>query len=115
MLDEFREIKEETERYDSLDDYFRANSSYLKSYTDDTALTRNVSESIINCGGLDLADMAFRFQTTFFKETKNRGYTSGAITLFNKFKKLHSNNQLNSRYFLPAIELFCGEGDIELA
>ena len=111
MLEEFQQIKEDTESYDNLEEFFCKNSAYLKFYTDDTALTKNVCESLINCHGLDLADMAYRFQFTFYKETKNRGYTSGAITLFNKFKKLHTNNQLETSFFLPAIGLFSGEGE----
>ena len=111
MLDEFRQIKNEISKYDTSDqiEFFFYKNEYIKTYTDDTALTRNVCESLINCECLDLTDMAYRFQATFFKES-NRGYTSGAINVFNKFKKIYSNNQLSQSFFLPAIELFSGEG-----
>ncbi len=53
--------------------------------------------------------MADCIQQTYIKEP-DRGYASGAIFLFKRLNKLKSNNELQKFCFVPAMELFNGEG-----
>jgi ADP-ribosylglycohydrolase len=114
MLDDFKLLKERMNELDASES--SCDESYnifindnLKKYTDDTALTRAVCDSLLDKGELDVVDMALTLQQTYFREP-NRGYTSGAINIFKKFHKLKSTNQLAECCFLPAMELFNGEG-----
>lgn len=112
MLDDFRIIKEKIREYDSESDieaYYSLNDEDLRQYTDDTALTRAVCESLVSKGDFDADDMADCIQQTYIKEP-DRGYASGAIFLFKKLNKLKSNNELHKYCFVPAMELFNGEG-----
>lgn len=113
MLDEIHLIKEKAEDYDLIDfdlDYPEGfYSEFMKSYSDDTALTRAMCESLINKENFDILDMANSFQQTYVRE-QNRGYSSAAITLFKKLNILKSNDELSTQCLLPAMELFNGEG-----
>ncbi|MBW3591836.1 MAG: ADP-ribosylglycohydrolase family protein [Actinobacteria bacterium] len=52
-------------------------------YTDDTALTHALAESLIECGSLDLDHLAGRFAHTFNKDP-HRGYGAGAARLLER-------------------------------
>lgn len=76
----------------------------LLKYTDDTAATRAVASSLIDCRGFDPSDMAQKLAEEYHREP-DRGYGSGAITLF---EKLRDDNYKDP--FGPAKELFGGSG-----
>ncbi|XP_014261834.1 poly(ADP-ribose) glycohydrolase ARH3-like isoform X2 [Cimex lectularius] len=76
----------------------------VKKYTDDTAMTKSVAESLIQHGAFDEKDMAKRFITEYFKEPK-RGYGPGVVKVFTKLK----TNKLEDLW-TPAKEQFEGQG-----
>jgi poly(ADP-ribose) glycohydrolase ARH3 len=49
-------------------------------YTDDSAMTRSLAESLIEKRNVDIIDVAKRFARSYQKEP-NRGYGSGAATV----------------------------------
>jgi ADP-ribosylglycohydrolase len=111
MLSEFKSLKEQSlMNKNSNIIFFEDNEpDYTEPFSDDTALTRAICDSLINREEFDLEDLANTFQATYIKEPY-RGYASGAITLFKKMNKLKSTNQLTDSLFMPAMELFNGEG-----
>lgn len=52
-------------------------------YTDDTALTHALAESLIECGSLDLDHLASQFSRTFSMDPR-RGYGAGAARLLER-------------------------------
>ncbi|XP_015127905.1 ADP-ribose glycohydrolase ARH3 isoform X2 [Diachasma alloeum] len=72
--------------------------------TDDSVMTRDLSQSLIDKGDLDLLDLAKKFVKSFYQEP-NRGYAVGVMLVFaklrgNKFTDLEG----------PAKEQFNGQG-----
>ncbi len=53
------------------------------SYTDDTAMTYDLAESLLQCGGLDLDHLATAFAHTYRREP-HRGYGAGAARLLRR-------------------------------
>lgn len=49
-------------------------------FTDDSAMTKSVAESLIEKGDLDLVDLAKRFVKSYYQEP-NRGYGAGVVTV----------------------------------
>ncbi|XP_076308294.1 ADP-ribosylhydrolase ARH3-like isoform X2 [Tachypleus tridentatus] len=76
----------------------------LKPYTDDTAMTRSVAQSLIERRMLDCQDMAKRFTEEYFKQPK-RGYGFNVVDVFKALKARNYDN-----VFQPAKELFSGCG-----
>ena len=72
-------------------------------YTDDTAMARQVARSLIKDSGFNASDMAQRFVTEYFDEP-NRGYGRGVIDVF---VKLNDSNCEDP--FTPAKEQFDGK------
>lgn len=52
-------------------------------YTDDTAMTLSVGESLLECGGFDGDDLARRFVDEYRREP-HRGYGGGIVTVFDR-------------------------------
>jgi len=52
----------------------------VMSYTDDSAMTRSLAESLIEKQNVDIIDIAKRFAKSYQKEP-DRGYGSGAATV----------------------------------
>ncbi|XP_067867420.1 ADP-ribosylhydrolase ARH3 isoform X2 [Heterodontus francisci] len=73
-------------------------------YSDDTAMTRCVAQSLITKQDFDEVDMAKRFAEEY-KEHPNRGYGSGVIRVFKKLLSPNCND-----VFKPAREQFKGKG-----
>ncbi|KAI4472759.1 hypothetical protein M0802_016519 [Mischocyttarus mexicanus] len=73
-------------------------------FTDDSAMTRCVAESLIEKGDLDLIDLAKRFVKGYYQEP-NRGYGPGVVTVFQKLRGNKFKDVL-----LPAREQFNGQG-----
>ena len=115
MLDEFRELREKVEgdaadsEYDHETDFVDYDEANIKEYTDDTALTMALCDSLLSKGDFDLVDIADHFQSTY-ANNPSRGYSSCAIVLFKKLNKFKYTNELNDRCLLPAMEVFNGEG-----
>jgi len=72
-------------------------------YTDDTAMTIGLAESISQVGGLDQQHLGDTFRTNFEREPW-RGYAAGPPTLFARVKRLGIG------YVKAARALFGGEG-----
>lgn len=49
-------------------------------YTDDSAMTKSLAESLIERRDLDLIDLAKRFVKSYYQEP-HRGYGSGVVTV----------------------------------
>ncbi|KAL7290293.1 hypothetical protein TKK_0015993 [Trichogramma kaykai] len=73
-------------------------------YTDDSAMTKSVAESLIEKKDLDLKDLAMKFVKSYYLEP-NRGYGSGVVTVFQKLRGSKFADVL-----LPAKEQFNGGG-----
>uniref|UniRef100_A0A1B6KIV5 ADP-ribosylhydrolase ARH3 n=1 Tax=Graphocephala atropunctata TaxID=36148 RepID=A0A1B6KIV5_9HEMI len=76
----------------------------VKMYTDDTAMTKCISESLIYKQGLDCKDLARRFVKEYFNQPK-RGYGGGAIEVFYKLR-----NEKYEDVWRPAKQQFEGLG-----
>ena len=73
-------------------------------YTDDTAMARQVADSIITMKNVDSKDMAERFVKEYFKEPR-RGYGASVADVFKKLRKSECSDP-----FGPASEQFNGSG-----
>ncbi|XP_043493896.1 ADP-ribose glycohydrolase ARH3-like isoform X3 [Polistes fuscatus] len=73
-------------------------------FTDDSAMTRCVAESLIEKEDLDLIDLAKRFVKSYYQEPF-RGYGPGVVTVFQKLRGNKFKDVL-----LPAREQFNGQG-----
>jgi poly(ADP-ribose) glycohydrolase ARH3 len=78
-------------------------------YTDDTALTKAVCESLIQSKGLDMSNLAKELVTKYENEP-NRGYAAGAICLFEELSFQKSKNNLAEKCLKPSLNLFNGTG-----
>lgn len=78
-------------------------------YTDDTALTKAIAQSLVEKNGFFVDEMARSLYLNFSKEPW-RGYASGAASLFNHLKFIDKNGQLKENCFEPAKSLFNGTG-----
>uniref|UniRef100_A0A0P4VID6 ADP-ribosylhydrolase ARH3 n=1 Tax=Rhodnius neglectus TaxID=72488 RepID=A0A0P4VID6_9HEMI len=78
--------------------------SPIKKYTDDTAMTKSVAESLIKNVAFVEKDMAKRFVSEYFKEPR-RGYGGSVVDIFNKLKASKLED-----IWLPAREQFSGLG-----
>ena len=74
------------------------------SYTDDTAMARQVADSIVAMRSVDPKNLAQRFVNEYFKEPK-RGYGASVAEVFKKLKKSDCEHP-----FQPASEQFNGSG-----
>jgi poly(ADP-ribose) glycohydrolase ARH3 len=74
-------------------------------YTDDTAMSIGLAESILNTGDLDQQDLGDTFQRNFLREPW-RGYASGPPTIFSIVEKY------GVTYREAAKSLFGGEGSL---
>jgi len=81
--------------------YFK---SPIKQYTDDTAMTKCISECLVDKQALDSKDLAKRFVSEYFKEPK-RGYGSNVVEVFHKLR-----NEKYENIWRPAKEQFGGGG-----
>jgi len=73
-------------------------------YTDDTAMTRSVAQSLIHSNGFNEVDMAKKFVKEYFKEP-HRGYGGNVVNVFKELKE--------SRFvdvYAPASTQFNGSG-----
>ena len=77
-------------------------------YTDDTAMSIGLAESLIKKGGLDQHDLGETFRGNFEREPW-RGYASGPPTIFSIVK------QSGSTYAEVARSLFGGTGSFDNA
>ncbi|XP_040193257.1 ADP-ribose glycohydrolase ARH3 [Rana temporaria] len=73
-------------------------------YTDDTAMTRSMVQSLLENKEFDAEDVADRFTKEYFNDP-DRGYGAGVIHVF---EKLYSGEYSN--VFTPAKEQFNGKG-----
>ncbi|XP_049785711.1 ADP-ribosylhydrolase ARH3-like isoform X2 [Schistocerca cancellata] len=78
----------------------------IKQYTDDTAMTKCVAESLIDCRGFEPQDMAKKFVKEFFASPR-RGYGQNVVRVFMKLK-----DQKCEDPFGPAKEQFDGAGSL---
>ncbi|KAF4522006.1 hypothetical protein B566_EDAN010855 [Ephemera danica] len=76
----------------------------VKQYTDDTAMTKSVAESLLSQNGFDALDMARRFVKEYFQQPR-RGYGANVATVFAKLR-----NSRFSDVYAPAQEQFGGMG-----
>eukprot|EP00795_Rhopilema_esculentum_P012346 gene12346-2997_t len=74
-------------------------------YTDDSAMARSICASLLAKNCFDGSDLASRFSTEYIQRS-DRGYGSGVITIFDKWKE----NGTDSDPFLAAKEQFGGSG-----
>ena len=75
-------------------------------FTDDTALTKAVSNSLIECRRFDVPNMAKWLAKTYEKEP-HRGYAMGAASLFNELIGL---NDFDNNCLKPGLDMFNGSG-----
>lgn len=83
---------------------YRKETKIRYQYTDDTAMARQVADSILSMRSVDSKNMAERFVTEFYKEP-HRGYGQSVGEVF---KKLRSSECKDP--FRPASEQFNGSG-----
>lgn len=60
--------------------FFLLRLAPVMQYTDDSAMSQSVAESLIEKGDLDLVDLAKRFVKSYYQEP-NRGYGAGVVTV----------------------------------
>ncbi|XP_043284797.1 ADP-ribose glycohydrolase ARH3-like [Venturia canescens] len=75
-------------------------------YTDDSAMTRSIAQSLIEKRSLVLEDIAKKFVKNYYQEP-NRGYGPSVINVFHKLR----GNKF-SDILTPAKEQFSGEGSL---
>ncbi|KAK6635800.1 hypothetical protein RUM44_001054 [Polyplax serrata] len=75
-----------------------------KPYTDDSAMTRCITKSLIEKETVDEVDIAKKFITEFYKEP-NRGYGANVVSVFDKLLSTQVSDP-----FGPAREQFNGSG-----
>ncbi|XP_014215558.1 poly(ADP-ribose) glycohydrolase ARH3 isoform X2 [Copidosoma floridanum] len=73
-------------------------------FSDDSAMTKSVAESLIEKKDLDLVDMAKKFVKSYYQEP-HRGYGQSVVTVFKKLRGSKFTDVL-----LPAREQFNGQG-----
>ncbi|KAG7202304.1 hypothetical protein KM043_018636 [Ampulex compressa] len=73
-------------------------------FTDDSAMTRSLAESLVENKDLDTTDVAKKFVKSYYKEP-HRGYGPGVVTIFQKLR----GNRLTD-VFGPAKAQFNGQG-----
>lgn len=83
--------------------------NFFKCYSDDTALSRALFDSIIDQKEFYIQDIVDRYLEVFFSN-QTRGFSSASKTLFKKLSFLKAKNELKTRCFIPSMELFDGEG-----
>ncbi len=88
-------------------DNFQKNKRFQ--YTNDTALTKAVCESLIQSEGLDMSNLAEALVTKYENEP-NRGYAAGAVSIFEELRKYKSKNNLDEKCLKPSLNLFFGSG-----
>ncbi|XP_064465926.1 ADP-ribosylhydrolase ARH3-like [Ornithodoros turicata] len=76
----------------------------FRPYTDDTAMTRSVGQSLIDNKGFHASDLARRFTTEYYDQPK-RGYGMNVVDVFHALKK----NNFEDPYG-PAKDQFQGKG-----
>ncbi|RWS00714.1 Poly(ADP-ribose) glycohydrolase ARH3-like protein [Dinothrombium tinctorium] len=76
----------------------------MYSYTDDTAMTKSVAESLLECKGFDAKDMAKRF-TFEYEQQPKRGYGANVVDVFSALKLTDFEDP-----FAPAKAQFKGLG-----
>ncbi|KAL1123374.1 hypothetical protein AAG570_002459 [Ranatra chinensis] len=76
----------------------------FKQYTDDTAMTKCVAESLIHSGGFNEEDMAKRFVEEYYRNPK-RGYGANVVSIFGKLRSTDLKD-----VWQPAREQFSGRG-----
>ncbi|XP_071574162.1 ADP-ribosylhydrolase ARH3 isoform X1 [Temnothorax nylanderi] len=74
-------------------------------YTDDSAMTRSLAESLIEKQDLDIVDVAKRFAKSYHKEP-DRGYGAGTATVLKEWKRHVEETNIK----IPAKNLFDGLG-----
>ncbi|KAL0111704.1 hypothetical protein PUN28_013121 [Cardiocondyla obscurior] len=74
-------------------------------YTDDSAMTRSLAESLIEKQDLDIVDLAQRFAKSY-EEQPDRRYGSGTVTVLKAWRK----NVEKTNVKTPAKNLFDGQG-----
>ncbi|KAL6440681.1 hypothetical protein ACFW04_003273 [Cataglyphis niger] len=79
-------------------------------FTDDSAMTRSLAESLIEKRDLDIIDVAKRFVESYYQEP-HRGYGTGTITVLKKLRKL-KNKKIEPGIDVkdPAKAIFDGRG-----
>ncbi|XP_029170756.1 ADP-ribose glycohydrolase ARH3-like [Nylanderia fulva] len=79
-------------------------------FTDDSAMTRSIAESLIEKRDLDIVDVAKRFVESYYQEPY-RGYGTGSINVLKKLRKL-KNNKIDPGIDVkgPAKTIFDGRG-----
>lgn len=79
-------------------------------FTDDSAMTRCIAESLIEKRDLDIIDVAKRFVESYYQEPY-RGYGTGSISVLKKLKKL-KNKKIDEEIDVkgPAKVIFDGRG-----
>uniref|UniRef100_A0A146L887 ADP-ribosylhydrolase ARH3 n=2 Tax=Lygus hesperus TaxID=30085 RepID=A0A146L887_LYGHE len=75
-----------------------------KQYTDDTAMTKSVAESLVQHGAFNEKDLAKRFTTEYFQSPR-RGYGQAVVGVFRKWRDSKMED-----VWRPAREQFDGEG-----
>ncbi len=99
MIQEYTEIKYQT----------RPIPTQVQSFNGDMTIALALTESIIFSGDLDLPNAAFFFQKKFHNQI-DLIFSTGTITICNKFRQLMDRNELNNNCMIPAMELFDGSG-----
>ncbi|XP_037089173.1 ADP-ribose glycohydrolase ARH3-like [Pollicipes pollicipes] len=103
--DDYEELPSERQLNDFFQQLVQAKVKVpYKNYTDDTAMTRCIAESLINKQAFDAKDMATRSVKEYFTEP-GRGYGSNVPVVFGNLRK-----QECEQPFLPAREQFNGRG-----
>ncbi|EFN69445.1 Poly(ADP-ribose) glycohydrolase ARH3 [Camponotus floridanus] len=79
-------------------------------FTDDSAMTRSLAESLIEKRDLDIVDIAKRFVENYYQEPY-RGYGTGSISVLKKLRKL-KNKKIEPEIDVkgPAKAIFDGRG-----
>ncbi|KAL6267129.1 hypothetical protein P5V15_000208 [Pogonomyrmex californicus] len=77
----------------------------VMTYTDDSAMTRALAESLIEKRDLDIVDVAQRFARSYY-ENPDRGYGAGTITILKQWKEHVDETNVK----IPAKNLFDGLG-----
>lgn len=85
------------------------NIAIKKVFTDDTALTNAICESLIENKKLDILHMCQSFIQTFEKEP-SRGYAMGAINHFKLLSLTNSDGELEQKCFYYAFKMFNNSG-----
>ncbi len=79
-------------------------------YTSSSEMVKAIGSSLLSTNDLDMESMSIHLNDAFQRSKLEKQFSSGSISICNKFYKYIQTNELKDNCFKPSIELFEGLG-----